>query len=274
MHRVWPPKIMGKEETYNYILDSNCSVARFGDGEVSLMAMIGIGFQKPSFALRKELAEVAKSNDPGFLVCIPIVINDKSELSETAEKWWKSNLRLMGIFWRKYFSSGHIFGDTEITRPWMDTQNQDLATMCFKKMFSLWRNKDIVLIEGRKSRLGVGNDFFKEAKSVRRILGPERDAYAKVDEIYEKAITMPKDSLFLIALGPTATVLAYRLHKAGYRAIDIGHADVEYEWYKMRADHKIPLKNKYVNEAGGAKALVEDETLDADYLSQIICVLE
>jgi len=32
--------------------------------------------------------------------------------------------------------------------------------------------------------------------------------------------------------------------------VDIGHVDVEYEWYLMRADKKIPLENKYVHEAG------------------------
>ena len=55
--------------------------------------------------------------------------------------------------------------------------------------------------------------------------------------------------LFLIALGPTATVLAYDLFKAGYQAIDIGHVDVEYEWWRMGARRKVKLERKYVNEA-------------------------
>ena len=40
----------------------------------------------------------------------------------------------------------------------------------------------------------------------------------------------------LIALGQTATVLAYDLSEAGLQAIDPGHVDVEYEWYRMGED--------------------------------------
>ena len=55
---------------------------------------------------------------------------------------------------------------------------------------------------------------------------------------------MKKNKLILIALGPTATVLSYDLNKLGYQAIDIGHADIEYEWYLRKAKKKIPIKNK------------------------------
>lgn len=63
--------------------------------------------------------------------------------------------------------------------------------------------------------------------------------------------------MFLIALGPTATVLAYDLYKRGYQAIDAGHMDVEYEWWKMGAKRKIKLARKYVNEAAGGNQVEE-----------------
>ena len=46
------------------------------------------------------------------------------------------------------------------------------------------------------------------------------------------------DSIILIALGPTATVLAYDLSKRGYQAIDVGHIDIEYEWFLNNASKK------------------------------------
>ena len=52
---------------------------------------------------------------------------------------------------------------------------------------------------------------------------------------------MRKNKLILIALGPTATILAYDLYKLGYRAIDIGHIDIEYEWFLRKANTKIPI---------------------------------
>ncbi len=53
----------------------------------------------------------------------------------------------------------------------------------------------------------------------------------------------------MIALGPTATVLAYDLAKSNYWAIDIGHVDVEYMWMLQKAKNKIPIKGRYVAEA-------------------------
>ena len=73
--------------------------------------------------------------------------------------------------------------------------------------------------------------------------------------------------LFLIALGPTATALAYDLFKAGYQAIDIGHVDVEYEWWRMGARRKVKLERKYVNEVPNGN-LVADA--GEEYNKQII----
>ena len=76
--------------------------------------------------------------------------------------------------------------------------------------------------------------------------------------------------MILLALGPTATILAYDLSVMGYQAIDIGHIDVEYEWFKLGTREKIPLKGKYVNEAGELGKQVLDVT-DENYNNQIIC---
>ena len=78
---------------------------------------------------------------------------------------------------------------------------------------------------------------------------------------------MEKGVLFLIALGPTATVLAYDLSRVGYQAIDAGHVDVEYEWWRMRAKRKVKLERKYVNEAADGKQVAD---AGEEYSKQII----
>ena len=115
--------------------------------------------------------------------------------------------------------------------------------------------------------MGVGNGLLDGARSVRRILGPATQAFSGYDEILRKACTIEKGVLFLLALGPCATALAYDLHMRGYQAVDVGHIDVEYEWMQMEATEKRPLKNKMVFEAGGISG---EETPDETYLSQII----
>ena len=70
-------------------------------------------------------------------------------------------------------------------------------------------------------------------------------------------------------MGPTATALAYDLYKLGYQAIDVGHIDIEYEWYLRKAREKINIKNKFVNEAGGYQ---EDSSAEKDknYYQQVL----
>lgn len=114
--------------------------------------------------------------------------------------------------------------------------------------------------------------MFETARSVKRILAPARDAYDKYAEIMEAACKQDKDALYLIALGPTATILAYDLHKTGRQAIDVGHVDIEYEWFLMGATKKVAIENKYVNEVDAG--LNCREMLDETYQSQIIEKIE
>ena len=75
------------------------------------------------------------------------------------------------------------------------------------------------------------------------------------------------NSLIIIALGPTATVLAYDLAKEGYQALDMGHFDIEYEWYLRNATKKEKISNKYTNEVSGGNDT--ENVQDKDYINQI-----
>lgn len=66
----------------------------------------------------------------------------------------------------------------------------------------------------------------------------------------------------------TATVLAYDLHKLGYQAIDLGHIDLEYEWFKMGASKKEIITGKYTNEVQNGD--VVEDVQDKNYLNQIV----
>ena len=70
--------------------------------------------------------------------------------------------------------------------------------------------------------------------------------FDKYDEILSAFNDISRDKLVLAALGPTATVLAYDLCNEGYQAIDIGHLDLEYEWFLRKEILGTPLEFKYV----------------------------
>ena len=133
----------------------------------------------------------------------------------------------------------------------------------------IWKERDVVIIEGAHSRLGVGNDLFNNTNSLHRVLCPPKDAFKKYDEILQYVIEyVKKDRLLLISLGPTATVMAYDLHRSGYQAIDLGHIDLEYEWFLKNAKERIMIKNKAVNELA-EEALIQ-ECRDEKYQREIL----
>lgn len=117
----------------------------------------------------------------------------------------------------------------------------------------------------------MGNDLFDNAQSIHRILCPPCNAFNSINRIRAEACKQNKNVLFLIALGPTATVLAYDLFKAGYQAIDIGHVDVEYEWWRMGARRKIKLERKYVNEVANGNQVAD---AGEEYNKQVIIKID
>jgi hypothetical protein len=52
------------------------------------------------------------------------------------------------------------------------------------------------------------------------------------------------------------------------KAIDIGHLDIEYEWYLKKSVWKVQIANKYVNEA--RNPYIETSQIDSSYYQSII----
>ena len=64
------------------------------------------------------------------------------------------------------------------------------------------------------------------------IEAPSSNAFSAYDLLFEKALSFGKKKLFVLILGPTATILAYDLAKNGYQALDFGYIGKFYVIYK------------------------------------------
>ena len=262
------PQVASIDETIRKITNERCSVSRFGDGEMLLTSdEKNIGFQKGDPMLAKRLKEVLVSHEEGHLVCISDVFQHLERYNRKARRFWRTHFFIYGSWWYRLLVPGRNYYNTFVTRPYMDFASKQDCGQWFHDMKGIWEGRDIIFIEGEKSRLGVGNDLFDNAQSIHRILCPPKNAFDRIDNIRTEALKQNKRVLFLIALGPTATVLAYDLFKAGYQAIDIGHVDIEYEWWRMGAQHKVKLERKYVNEAPGGNKVAD---AGEEYHKQII----
>lgn len=267
-------KVASIEETIEKIVRDQSSVSRFGDGEFYLMDGRSIGFQDADIELSKRLVEVVESTNSNHLVCIGSGINPVNYdiFSKENLKWTTNHYRFEAANILKYLDSSRKYYNTLISRFWIPLRDKNRARKIASRLKEIWRGRDVVIVEGKETRMGVGNDLFADVKSCRRILCPASNAYNKYSEILYTAKTFPKDSLFLIALGPTATVLAYDLYKEGYQAIDIGHIDLEYEWMNAGASEIIKINNKYVNEIDGGD--IVDRCEDKNYIAEIIKVID
>jgi len=261
---------MSSSDTIDYIVEHRCSIARFGDGEIGLMYGRSLSFQNYNKELGDKLKTV-KTNDK-CLVCVPDVFRgslSKDTFVDTDYNFWKKSSLVYGGLWKKLFGKEDALGDAFISRFYLRLRDKSGVADYVEKLKKLWDKRNIVFVEGKNSRLGVGNDLFDNAKSIKRILAPETNAYDKYADIMCAINKHCKaDDLIILALGPTATLLAYEL-SSQYQALDLGHVDIEYEWFKMGATEKVPVKNKHVNECNSMGDCPENE-LDKKYLSEIV----
>ncbi|PGM59104.1 SP_1767 family glycosyltransferase [Bacillus sp. AFS053548] len=242
------PSVKTTDESLNLIVQNKCSISRYGDGEFNLMNGKSLRFQPYSEELSLRLREIIKSNQENHEVFIPNVFKNVDWCTDRSRNYWISYLNLNRYKIYKLLQKNKVYYDSLVTRLYIDYKDKSQAEFRFKTFKKLWDQKEVIIIEGEQSRLGIGNNLFDNIKSIKRILCPAIDAFAKYDQIFEEVIKNDKSKLVLIALGPTATVLAYDLANYGYHAIDIGHIDIEYEWFLNKAVEKEAIKNKYVGE--------------------------
>jgi len=265
---VAPPIIMTKHETIEYIIHNRCSVSRYGDGEIKLIAGTDISFQNADSKLVEKLKNVLCSSCPSLLVCIPDIFNSLNHIAKGDDLYWKKHLSRYRKYWYRYTLKNKTYGNAFISRVYMCFNEKEKAGEYFNALKKIWDGRDVVLVEGEKSRLGVGNDLFDNALTLRRILGPSAQAFSQYDNLLKEIRKLEKSALIVLALGPVATVLPYDLLEDGYQAVDLGNIDTEYEWFLRGYTKKMPIENKMVYEAGAGEGV--GELHDEKYQSQII----
>ena len=171
--------------------------------------------------------------------------------------------------WLKYLKPDITYCTANITRLYIRYKDKSKCKKYFDLLKNIWADREIVICEGDKTRFGIGNDLLSQCKSVQRIICPAENAFDKYNEIINELRQIDKNKLLIIALGPTATVLAYDLAQEGYQALDIGHCDIEYEWFNRNVTTKEKIDNKYTNEVNNGNQ-VNDNFEDSEYSKQII----
>lgn len=269
----WYPRIVSGEVAIEQIINQRKSFARFGDGEFSAM----VGRVRHKFQseldprLQERLREVLETDENNLLIGLA---NNYGSLEKYNEQAKREIRRYMNPDVRRehlaILRQEVTYYDAYVTRPYvMYADNMtDAPKNRFCNLQRIWDERECVFVEGTMTAMGVGNDLFANARSIERIIAPAENAFRAYEEILNSCKQQSKDKLFILALGPTATVLAYDLCKLGYQAVDLGHIDLEYEWFLKGEGRRTQVSGKYNNEVEYGEQT--ERNLSSEYQKQII----
>ncbi|RRR09877.1 SP_1767 family glycosyltransferase, partial [Streptococcus pneumoniae] len=267
-----PIQVKGIDETLDYIIEHNSSLVRFGDGEINVLAGHSIPYQNYDEELVSTMRDIiVQESREDLVVCLPDAFTDRFRFTSWAIPFWKNHMDHYMDFYRELCSDSW-YGSTFVSRPYIDFEDKSQAKAQFEKLKSIWKNRDLLIVEGETSRSGVGNDLFDEANSIKRIVCPSHNAFSSVYEIEQEIEKHAAGCLILCMLGPTAKVLAYHLSQKGYQVLDIGHIDSEYEWMKMGAKTKVKFAHKHTAEYNFDQDIefIEDDTYNNQIVARIL----
>jgi len=204
------PPVLSRWESMEIIVREGASVARFGDGEYKQMRNKNMRRQRHSKELAARLREILYADVPGFYAAIlsPIPVEDECN-PENRKQTMVHNYRVLAKFDRRHRLNA-----------WISIAYSVEYIDLVKK---LWHNRNVVLITNPDTRDKVANcGLFANAKRVDFIGVTVTHAFSQYDTVFSQAKRASASALFILACGPTATVLAFDLHQLGFQAVDIG----------------------------------------------------
>lgn len=238
------PKInfMPNEEALSLLINSEISLCRLGDGEMDLMQNIGIEFQRADNLLAQRLNEVVSTANDRILVGIlPIFTSfigaDIYAKNRTRSFMGKNKESFLAIL-----NKNRTYCNAGMTCAYIYNAGEEYAKELFNSFRKIWDKKNIVIICGDRVLKNIEHNIYDNAQKVEYIYAPSKNAFDKYDEILNNAKSYDKDTLFILMVGPTATILAYDLAKDGYRALDLGHVAKDYDAFCK----KLPRTTKNI----------------------------
>lgn len=225
--------ILNTEETLSALEKENFSFLRYGDGEIAIMNGAGIPFQEQDEKLAVRLRELLTIQEKGLRLGIPYYYMHPVNNLNSFVRNFTYSLGKQRKFLLANCSRTNQYIDTCLTQVYQTYADYDFEAY-YTRMQRLLSGKNVTVICGEGVLDRLQHQALDVCQSVEFVYGPSMNAYAQYDNLLERAKKIDKNRLVLVILGPTAKVLVYDLHKAGYTAWDIGHYLKDYDAYKRQ----------------------------------------
>jgi hypothetical protein len=186
------------------------SIARFGDGEMSLIRGRDCISQRFSSGLQSELAKILSTPMPNLLVGVPRLCNGPKD-----HLWAKYKDRFT-----QRMNPKMRYGSAFITRPdsapWINTPEY------FEQVRRLWAEQHVTFVGNGKRSLTPDFLYRTGATQVDFVECSYTHSYDQIDQLERQVLAQPSIKVILCC-GATATCLAARLTARKHHAIDLGH---------------------------------------------------
>ena len=245
--------VMDNYESLKLVKNKGLSIIRFGDGEFDIIRGNDIPYQVYNSALANKMQKlILKGSTDDVLICLPDVFEKMNRYNKKCrdfydKQFFYQNRKIL----KDIENTKNIYGSTFISRPYIDLKDKSKSKEYFEELKSLWYGKDILIVEGKYTRSGEGNDLFSKTNSISRIIVPSKNAFDKKNRIEQAIRKYAKNKLVLLMVGPTAKIIISDLKiddNFPNQMFDIGHIDSEYEWFKMKAKEKVKIPHKHTAE--------------------------
>lgn len=223
--------VLDEYETMRRVRDERLSLARYGDGEIKLCRGVSCKLQTYDPLIAKRLRNILKAEEPRCLVAIPNI--------------WHSGKPPPKKFWVPYQSGPNTsfyypvtYGSSFVSRP--DSAPSINTSAYWGLVRSIWLSRPVILVTGaKKGRQFIESGMLNNAGQTHLVTGPGSNAWIAYEPMMAAVRQRHRDindnALVILALGPTATVMAYHLAKEGIQALDLGHMGVFYRnWLEDR----------------------------------------
>lgn len=225
--KLYPKNILSVENTMEYFLNNDISVARIGDGE-ELCNILYTSAQFPAMSTR--LREIlAGGSDEKCLVCI----NNFNVFDKTIPEFYRKAYAYM---WSKRFSVKEMmknvkyntqtdYGDAYFFLFYF--KESDSQETKLSKLMKIKENKfdgrKILFVVSELSNIPKDKFLFKDAAEKSYIIAPAQNAFSEYERIYAQITeNYGTDWLVYLELGACATILSADLTQKGYKAVDAG----------------------------------------------------
>lgn len=238
------PHILSFEEMLKKIL-AGSSLARFGDAEFDIAFRPenkNDPYQKPSQLLTNNLINILNYSNNNFIVAIP-PLNPKTD---NIIDYKGTNLTFWESYWLSRWDNINPYITNSKYGNSLFSRSSVFHELHIERIKQIWDKKDVVFVYSPKGRFIFDNRLFDNINTKHEIHIPPTHAFSEYDQIFNRCLSFPKSYLFLLSAGPTATVLAFDLHRKGYQALDIGHFSNCYLQFLGEADapESLPMEKK------------------------------